>query len=104
MAKKNKSNIGFDVDNYEKSSKETFDNYKERLKALYEYEDALQEKNYIKRKKLEKEFNEKRKKEFEEWLNSKHYSSIDDITTLNLYELINYSDYCFTIIFFICFI
>ena len=80
MAKKNKSNIGFDVDNYKKSSKETFDNYKERLKALYEYEDALQEKNYIKRKKLEKEFNEKRKKEFEEWLNSKHYSSIDDIT------------------------
>lgn len=80
MAKKNKSSIGFDVDNYEMFNNEGFDNYKKRLKALYDYEDALQEKNYIKRKRLEKEFNEERKKEFERWLKSKNYNSIDDIT------------------------
>ena len=80
MAKKNKSNIGFEVDNYEMYNNEGFDNYKKRLKALYDYEDALQEKNYIKRKRLEKEFNEERKKEFERWLKSRNYNSIDDIT------------------------
>lgn len=79
MAKKNKSKIGFNVDSYDRISGESFDDYKKRLKELYEYEDALQEKNYAKRKKLEKEFNQKRKEEFKKWLNSKGYNSIDDI-------------------------